>query len=87
MVTALRITVQVKAGGVVEVRAPELPPGANAEVIVLVNKKDEGGEQTTGLTREQAEAGRRLLKTAERIRRSLTPGPIKFTRDELHERR
>lgn len=36
MLTAIRRTVQVNAEGVIEIRAPELTPGQQAEVIVLV---------------------------------------------------
>ena len=35
----------------------------------------------------QREAGERLLKTAERIRKKLSPGTVRFTREELHDRR
>jgi hypothetical protein len=38
MVAAIRQNVMVQAGGVVEVRSPELIPGARAEVIVLVEQ-------------------------------------------------
>ena len=37
MVTAIRETVTVKAGGVVEVRSPALHEGDRADVIVLVD--------------------------------------------------
>lgn len=36
MTQALRQTVKVQAGGLIEIRAPELIPGTLAEVIVLV---------------------------------------------------
>ena len=36
MVTAIRQQVTVQPGGVIEVRSPELTPGAQAEVIVLI---------------------------------------------------
>lgn len=36
MRTAIKQIVRIKPGGVVELRAPELPEGARAEVIVLV---------------------------------------------------
>ncbi len=36
MQTALKQTVTVQAGGLIEVRAPELPVGARAEVIILL---------------------------------------------------
>lgn len=38
MVAAIRQTVTVGEGGVIEVRSPELRPGARAEVIVLVEQ-------------------------------------------------
>ena len=38
MVAAVRQRVTVQPGGVVEVRSPELTPGASAEVIVLVER-------------------------------------------------
>ena len=37
MTNALRQTVIVQPGGVIEIRSPELPVGAAAEVIVLVD--------------------------------------------------
>jgi hypothetical protein len=37
MVQAIRKRVQVQPGGVVEVHDPELPEGATAEVIVLLD--------------------------------------------------
>jgi hypothetical protein len=40
MVAAIRQQVTVQAGGLVEVRSPELQPGARAEVIVLVENGD-----------------------------------------------
>jgi hypothetical protein len=36
MVAAIKQTVTVQAGGLVEVRSPSLPEGARAEVIVLL---------------------------------------------------
>ena len=38
MVAAVRQRVTVQPGGVVEVRSPELAPGAQADVIVLVEQ-------------------------------------------------
>jgi hypothetical protein len=38
MVTAIRETVTVKAGGVIEVRSPALREGDRADVIVLVEQ-------------------------------------------------
>ncbi|MGH2523053.1 MAG: hypothetical protein ACRDH2_11170 [Anaerolineales bacterium] len=37
MTNALRQTVIVQPGGLIEIRSPELPVGASAEVIVLVD--------------------------------------------------
>ncbi len=37
MTNAIRQTVTVKAGGIIEIRVPELAPGTVAEVIVLVD--------------------------------------------------
>lgn len=36
MQTAIKQTVTVREGGLIEVRSPELRPGAKAEVIVLL---------------------------------------------------
>lgn len=41
MVAAIKQTVRVQAGGPVEVRSPDLPEGARAEVIILL--QDEAG--------------------------------------------
>jgi hypothetical protein len=38
MVAAIRQHVTVQPGGVVEIRSPELPAGARAEVIVLLER-------------------------------------------------
>ncbi len=40
MTNAIRRTVTVRAGGVIEICAPELIPGTIAEVIVLVDPAD-----------------------------------------------
>ena len=45
MTQALRHTVRVQVGGVIEIRAPELIPGTLAEVIVLVDPS--AGDQAT----------------------------------------
>jgi hypothetical protein len=42
MVTALKKTVTVQPGGLIEIRSPELTPGSNAEVIVLVEQPHAG---------------------------------------------
>lgn len=44
MVAAIRQQVTVQPGGVVEVRSPELPPGARAEVIVLLTNQPRPAE-------------------------------------------
>ena len=41
MVPALRQKVVVQPGGVIEVRSSELPPGATAEVIVLIESSSD----------------------------------------------
>ncbi|MCS6909261.1 MAG: hypothetical protein NZM11_01640 [Anaerolineales bacterium] len=40
MLTAIRQTVQVNAEGVIEIRVPQLQPGQQAEVIVLVETSE-----------------------------------------------
>ena len=46
MVAAIRQHVTVKEGGVIEVRSPDLRPGEEAEVIVLVGMRAQlGGNQ------------------------------------------
>lgn len=42
METALRQKAVVKPGGVIEIRSPELPDGAMAEVIVILETPDTG---------------------------------------------
>ena len=37
MVAAIKQRVTVQPGGVIEIRSPELTPGASAEVIILVD--------------------------------------------------
>ena len=44
MVSALRQKVVVRKGGIVEVRSPDLPEGATAEVIVLLEGRDKAAE-------------------------------------------
>lgn len=44
MEQALRQKVIIKAGGIVEVRDPDLPVGAEAEVIVFLTPTPESGE-------------------------------------------
>ena len=41
MVNAIKQVVTVQSGGVIEIRSPELPEGARAEVIVIL---DDGAE-------------------------------------------
>ncbi len=45
MTNAIRQTVRVKDGGVIEIRAPELAPGTVAEVIVLVEGETAGADR------------------------------------------
>jgi hypothetical protein len=52
MTQAKRQIVRVKAGGLIEVQAPELAPGTVAEVIVLTE-----GEAPAGADRTQTLAG------------------------------
>jgi len=42
-VAAIRQRVTVQPGGVIEIRSPELTPGASAEVIVLVGEDAPAG--------------------------------------------
>jgi len=42
MESALRQKVVVKRGGVIEIRSPELPEGATAEVIVILETAGRG---------------------------------------------
>ncbi len=37
MLNAIRKTVTIQSGGVIVIRQPELPPGAQAEVIVVLD--------------------------------------------------
>jgi hypothetical protein len=45
VVTAIKQQVIVQPGGVIEIRSPELTPGASAEVIVLVGDNGPAGPQ------------------------------------------
>ncbi len=40
MANAIRQTVRVKPGGLIEIRSPELTPGTVAEVIVLIEPSE-----------------------------------------------
>jgi hypothetical protein len=40
MTNAIRQTVRVKPGGLIEIRSPELTPGTLAEVIVLIDPSE-----------------------------------------------
>ncbi len=44
MVNAIKQVVTVRPGGVIEIRSPELPEGARAEVIVIL----EDGQRSRG---------------------------------------
>jgi hypothetical protein len=64
MVTALKRTVQIKPGGVIEIKAPELPVGANAEVIVLLGAQQDRSQNPFSILKA-APAG--CFKSAEEI--------------------
>lgn len=38
MVRAIRQFVTIRSGGVIEIRSPDLPPGARVEVIVMLDE-------------------------------------------------
>ncbi|HET6569119.1 MAG TPA: hypothetical protein VFG50_14225 [Rhodothermales bacterium] len=42
MVQAVRKRVTIKRGGIVEMQDPELPEGAEAEIIILLNSQPSG---------------------------------------------
>jgi hypothetical protein len=50
MVAAIKQTVTVQAGGLVEVRSPNLPEGARAEVIVLLEDETAASPPTPSPT-------------------------------------
>lgn len=54
MTSAFRQKVKVQPGGVIEIRSPELTPGAMAEVIVLMETR-EGESARVTRVRELAE--------------------------------
>ena len=90
MVTALKQTVVVQPGGLIEIRAPELAAGTEAEVIVLVEGKP-SLRSTTEADRDAAvlEERRRAIKHIQDLAAPYAAafrGP-RFTRDQLHERR
>jgi hypothetical protein len=90
MVTALKQTVVVQPGGLIEIRAPELAAGTEAEVIVLVESKPNlGGVTEADRDAAVLEERRRALRAIQRLMDPYADafkGP-RFTRDELHERR
>lgn len=47
MTSALRQKMTVQAGGLIEIRSPELIAGSEAEVIVLVDSAAAGGARTS----------------------------------------
>jgi hypothetical protein len=49
MVSAIRQHVKVQAGGLIEIRSPELSAGSDAEVIILV-EKGEAMPSSSGLS-------------------------------------
>jgi hypothetical protein len=61
MTQAMRRIVRVKTGGIIEVRAPELAPGAVAEVIVLTESAE---SQTEGQRADELAA---LLKETQAL--------------------
>jgi hypothetical protein len=61
MTRAMRRIVRVKAGGVIEVRAPELAPGTVAEIIVLIETP---GVQNTA---DRAQELATLLKNTQTV--------------------
>jgi hypothetical protein len=50
MLTAIRQTVQVNADGLIEIHAPQLKPGQQAEVIVLVEVPEAAAQRAARLT-------------------------------------
>ncbi|MGB7160501.1 MAG: hypothetical protein WBD40_20720 [Tepidisphaeraceae bacterium] len=73
MVAAIRQNVTVQAGGVVQVRSPDLKPGARAEVIVLVEDQAEFPRSLVSFIG----AGRGLFGSVEEV-----DGYIRELRDE-----
>jgi len=65
MVAAIRQQVTVQPGGLVEVRSPELQPGARAEVIVLVEAQN--GDQPRRSLESFIGAGKGGFGTAEEV--------------------
>jgi len=65
MVAAIRQQVTVQPGGLVEVRSPELQPGARAEVIVLVEAQN--GDQPRRSLDSFIGAGKGGFGTAEEV--------------------
>ena len=51
MTLAIRQTVTVQPGGLIEIRSPQLAPGARAEVIVLVESPDEASARAARVAR------------------------------------
>jgi hypothetical protein len=49
MVTAIKQHVTVKEGGLIEVRSPDLRPGEQAEVIVLVEARTDVGRNSPSI--------------------------------------
>jgi hypothetical protein len=56
MVAAIRQNVTVQPGGLIEVRSPELMPGARAEVIVLLERSAAEQAPRDRATADQANA-------------------------------
>jgi hypothetical protein len=73
MITALRQKVIVKPGGQIEIRSPELEPGAIADVIVLIENKTTQAERSTRVS-ELAD----LFKTTQAL-----PKALEITEEEI----
>jgi hypothetical protein len=84
MQSALRVGTTVLPGHRLEVSSPELPEGANVEVIVLLS--EELSQPVPGAERERARAAAiAQFLTIARSSSFRSAGPYP-TRDELHER-
>ncbi len=64
MATAIRQSVIVRSGGVIEVRSPELTPGARAEVIVIL---DDGAPAKRKPLASYVGTGKGTFRTAQEV--------------------
>jgi hypothetical protein len=65
VVTAIKRQVTIQPGGVIEVRSPDLPAGARAEVIILLERSATQSPETTGNSpADAADAWERLRRHA-----------------------